>query len=164
MTVHLLEAFNPIVGRTAFVGLFLPEPWRLSRAVVTPDVQTTVREGERQWVASGETRHILFHGVRRTERADLVVRVTPGAARRPLASRTGAEGGSLTVGGHAGEFQLGRRRDGWFASRTLPLVRVRHYCPRTRRTVLLEVCGELPPEELRALLGAFQRMECHSGA
>jgi len=162
VTVHLLEAFNPIVGRTAFVGLFLPEPWRLSRAVVTPDVQTTVREGERQWVASGETRHVLFHGVRR-ERADLMVRITPGAARRPLAISAGTEGGVLTVGGHAGEFRLGRRREGWLTSRTVPVVRVRHYCPRTRRTVLLEVCGELPAEELRALLGVFQRVECHGG-
>ncbi|MDQ7849381.1 MAG: hypothetical protein QN152_01090 [Armatimonadota bacterium] len=163
MTMHLLEAFNPIVGRTAFVGLFLPEPWRLSRAVVTPDVQTTVREGEQQWVASGETRHVLVHGVRRTERADLMVRVTPGAARRPLASRVGAESGALTVGGHPGEFHLGRRRDGWFTARMVPVVRVRTYCPRTRRTVLLEVTGQLPPEELRALLDAFQRIACHSG-
>ena len=99
-----------LVGVTGFVGIDLPPPWRITKAIVTPEVQTTVREGPRHWVAAGETRHVVFDPGRRV-RTDLLVQVAPGVPRgpfTPLAER--AAGGAILIHGHRGEYQLGRRR------------------------------------------------------
>ncbi len=150
-----------IVGPTGFVGLALPTPWRITRATVTPEVHTTIREGDRHWVASGETRHVVFERSRRF-RAELVVRVAPGEIRRPMAPLAeAAENGAITVGGHPGRYQLGRRREGLWPRRLVPTVCVRHYCDRTRRTILLEVSGAVGIAELRLLLDAVGDLECH---
>jgi len=161
MATQTLEAVNPIVGRTQFIGLSLPPAWRITRATVMPDVATTVRQGERQWVAAGETRHVVFDGARRI-RLDMVVQVKPGASRRPLPrlAETVANG-PIAVGGHPGVFQLGRRREGVLSRRLVPTLRVRHYCDRTQRTILLELSGSVLVEEFRALLEAMRSVECH---
>jgi len=129
--------------------------------MVTPDVHTTIRDGDRQWVASGETRHVVFEQSRRFH-ADLIVRVAPGEIRRPLARLAEiVENGTIIVGGHPGVFQLGRRREGILARRLVPTVRVRHYCDRTRRTIQMEVSGVVAVEELRRVLDALGNLECH---
>lgn len=161
MPTSVLEAFNPIVGRTEFVGVSLPDPWRLTRATVTPEVATTVRQGDRQWVAAGESRHVVFDRQRRL-RMDLVVRVTSGPPRRPLVPLAeGLANGPLAVGGHAGTYQVGRRREGLLPRRLVPTLRVRHYCEHTRRTLLLELSGAPVLEEFRTLLDALTSLECH---
>lgn len=149
-----------LVGPVGFVGLAVPPPWQVTKASVTPEVHTTVRESGRQWVASGETRHVVFDPGRRL-RIDLVVRVMPRAPRRtlpPLADQTAA--GAIVVAGHPGEFLLGRRRDGWLSPRLVPTLRVRHRCDRTGRTILIELSGAAV-EDLRALLAAVGGLECH---
>jgi len=156
-----LEAFNPITGPVVFVTLALPEPWRITRATVTPDVQTTIRQGDRQWVASGETRHVVFDRARRL-RGELVVRITSGRPRRmsaPLAEAAAA--GSMTAGGHVAQFQYGRRREGIVFRRLVPAGRVQHYCDQTKRTILVELSGSLDEGELRALVDSLGDLECH---
>jgi len=127
-----------------------------------PEVHTTVREGERHWVASGETRHVVFDPGRRL-RADLVVTVAPGRpTRRPL--RPLAEvvaGGPVEIGGHPGEFRLGLRRAGWLRHRMVATLRMRHYCPATQRLIAVELSGAVSMEDLRRLLEALGHLRCH---
>jgi hypothetical protein len=146
------------------VGLDLPGLWRITKALVTPEVQTTIREGERQWVAAGETRHVVFDPSRRVH-ADLVVRAIPSAPRRPLRTfEEQAAAGIVTVAGHAGEFQIGRRRSGWLSRRLVSGLQMRHYCDRTQRTILVDLSGAVALDDLRALLEALGRLECHGPA
>lgn len=161
MPRQFLEAFNVLLGQIGFVALTLPSPWRITRATVTPEVNTTVREGERQWVASGETRHVVLEQSRNL-RAHLLVRVAPGKARRPLSRLNEAvEDGTITIGGHPGVFQIGRRREGILPRRLVPTAQVRHYCDRTRRTILMDVSGAVAVEDLRRLVEALGGLECH---
>ncbi|MDR7543060.1 MAG: hypothetical protein QN120_02275 [Armatimonadota bacterium] len=151
-----------LVGASGFVSVPLPPPWRLSRATVMPEVHTTVREGDRYWVASGETRHVVFDPERRV-RADLVVTVAPGRpARRPLRPLAEATaGGPVEIGGHPGEYRLGRRRDGWLRRRTVAALRMRHYCPQTQRLIAVELSGAVSMDDLRTLLEALGHLRCH---
>lgn len=153
-----------MVGTIEFVGLDLPDPWRITRALVTPEVQTTVRKDERQWVAAGETRHVVFDPSRRVH-TDLVIRIMPSAPRRSLTGFVEqAAAGVVTVGGHPGEFQIGRRRSGWLSRRLISALRVRHYCDRTERTILIDLSGDVAVDDLRVLLEALGHLECHGSA
>lgn len=160
--MHRLAARNPIVGETDFLSLPLPPPWRITRAVVTPEVRTTVRGGARIWVVSGETRHIVFDAARGLG-LDLAVRVSHGpAAHLPAGARQVLEEGSAICSGHDARYRIVRRARGFLLRGEEHALLVAFGYPATDRGIVIEVAGRCEPGELAAFLRAMPALECHS--
>jgi hypothetical protein len=159
-SLHRLAARNVVVGDTEFLSLPLPPPWRLTRAVVTPEVRTTVRTQSRTWVVSGETRHVVFDRARNLG-LDLVVRVSHGAPRMPRAAREVLDEGLATCSGHAARYRIVRRGRGLFVRGEERALLVAFACPVTDRGVLVEIAGQCGAEDLRAFLRVLPEVECH---
>lgn len=158
--LHRLAAKNVVVGETDFLSLPLPAPWRVTRAVVTPEVATTLRTESRIWVASGETRHVIFDR-ERNRGLDLVVRVCQGAPRRLGRGRQVLEEGVALVGGHDARYRIIRRRRGLFMRGNEEALLVAFTCSGTARGVAVEIAGESTVDELREFLRALASVECH---
>jgi hypothetical protein len=159
-SLHRLAARNVVVGDTEFLSLPLPPPWRLTRAVVTPEVRTTVRVESRIWVVSGETRHVVFDRARNLG-LDLVVRVSHGAPRLPRGARQVLEEGLATCSGHEARYRIVRRGRGLFARGEEQALLVAFACPVTGRSVLVEIAGQCGAGDLRAFLRVLPEVECH---
>lgn len=159
-SLHRLAARNVVVGDTEFLSLPLPAPWGLTRAVVTPEVRTTVRTRSRIWVVSGETRHVVFDRGRNLG-LDLVVRISHGAPRMPRAARQVLDEGLATCNGHEARYRIVRRGRGLFLRGEEQALLVAFACPVTTRGVLVEIAGQCGAEDLRAFLHVLPEVECH---
>lgn len=159
-TRHRLAARNLVVGETDFLDLPIPAPWGITRAVVTPEVRTTVRAGERTWVVSGETRHIVFDRERHLG-LDLVVRVTYGTSRLPRRAAEIFEAGQVVCNGHGAQYRIVRRRRSVLARGEEQALQVAFGCPQTQRGLLIEVAGACTVEDLQGFLGALEDVACH---
>jgi len=163
-SLHRLAARNVVVGETEFLSVPLPLPWRLTRAVVTPEVRTTRRAGERVWVASGETRHVVFDRARNLG-LELVVRiVTPPWRVSPIPRRKVRqvlEEGLTTCNGHEARYQIAQRRRGFLMRGEEQVLVVAFACPATDRGILVEIAGQCMASELREFLRVMSELECH---
>ncbi len=154
-SLHRLAARNVVVGETEFLSVPLPLPWRLTRAVVTPEVRTTRRAGERVWVASGETRHVVFDRARNLG-LELVVRiVTPPWRVSPLPRRR------IRQVLDEGRYQIVQRRRGFLMRGEEQALVVAFACPATGRGILVEIAGQCMAGELREFLRVMSELECH---
>lgn len=160
LSLHRLAANNVVVGLTDFLSLPLPAPWRVTRAVVTPEVATTMRKESRIWVASGETRHVVFDR-ERNRGLELVVRISQGVPRLLGRSRLVLEEGLALVGGHEARYQIIRRGRGLFLRGDEEALLVSFSCPVTARGVAVEIAGASTVDELRGFLRAMVGVECH---
>jgi hypothetical protein len=158
--LHRLAAKNVVVGQTDFLSLPLPAPWRITRAVVTPEVATTMRTESRIWVASGETRHVIFDR-EKNRGLDLAVRISQGAPRLRGQGRQVLEEGLAVVGGHEARYRIIRRRRGLFMRGDEEALLVAFTCSVTARGVAVEIAGGSTVDELREFLRALAGVECH---
>jgi hypothetical protein len=158
--LHRLAATNVVVGQTDFLSLPLPAPWRITRAVVTPEVATTVRTESRIWVASGETRHVIFDR-QKNRGLDLAVRISQSAPRLRGRGRQVLEEGLTLVGGHEARYRIIRRRRGVFMRGDEEALLVAFACSTTARSVTVEIAGASMIDELLEFLRAFADVECH---
>ncbi len=159
-SLHLLAASNIIVGRTEFLVLPLPAPWRITRAVVTPEVRTTIRAGERMWVASGETRHVIFDRARNVGLA-LTVRATYGIPRLPRRARQLLDEGQAILSGHPARYRIILRGRGFLVRGDERALYVAFSCPETWRGLMIELSGACTLGELQTFLRALSDLECH---
>lgn len=159
-TLHRLAANNVVVGVTDFLSLPLPAPWRVTRAVVTPEVATTLRTDSRIWVASGETRHVVFDRAQ-NRGLDLVVRISQGVPRLARRGRRVLDEGRVVVGGHEADYRIVQRGRGLFVRGDEEAMLVAFACPVTSRGVAVEIAGASTVEELRTFLRAMTGVECH---
>jgi len=158
--LHRLAASNIVVGHTDFLFLPLPPPWRITRAVVTPEVRTTVRSGARTWVASGETRHVVFDRDRNVG-LELVVRIGTGPPRLPRRVRELLDEGGAFCNGHEARYRIVRRGRGFLMRGEEQILAVAFRCPVTQRGVAVEIGGACAEGELRRFLAAMAGLECH---
>ena len=158
--LHHLAANNVVVGVTDFLSLPLPAPWRVTRAVVTPEVATTLRTDSRVWVASGETRHVIFDRAQ-NRGLDLVVRISQGLPRFVHRGRVVLDEGRAVIGGHEAHYRIIRRGRGLFVRGDEEALLVAFACPATSRGVSVEIAGASTLEELRTFLRAMTGVECH---
>lgn len=159
-SLHRLAASNVIVGHTDFLSLPLPAPWRVTRAVVTPEVRTTTRTESRTWVVSGETRHVVFDRARNVG-LELTVRATYGAPRLPQRARQILDDGHAVCNGHAATYRIVRRGRGFLMRGEEQALLVAFVCPETSRGLFIEISGTCTMNELQAFLRAMVHLECH---
>jgi hypothetical protein len=159
-SLHRLAAHNVVAGLTEFLSLPLPPPWRVTRAVVTPEVGTTMRTESRLWVASGETRHVVFDR-EKNRGLDLVVRISQGAPRLRGPGRQVLDEGLALAGGHEARYRIVRRGRGLFMRGDEEALLVAFTCPVTARGVAIEISGAATVDELREFLRAMPGVECH---
>lgn len=157
---HRLAARNLVVGETDFLDLRVPAPWRITRAVVTPEVRTTIRVGSRTWVVSGETRHVVFDRDRRVG-LDLVVRAFYKTSRLPSRALEVVKSGHAVCNGHGADYRIVRRRRGFLVRGEERALQVAFGCPPTGRGLLIEVSGSCSVDDLRGFLRALEDVECH---
>jgi hypothetical protein len=158
--LHRLAARNVVVGHTDFLSLPLPLPWRITPAVVTPEVQTTLRAAARTWVASGETRHVVFDRARNLGLA-LVVRIGTGSPRLPRRAREVLDEGWALCNGHEARYRIVRRGRGFLMPGDEQILAVAFRCPVTQRGVAIEIGGACAEGDLRLFLAAMAGLECH---
>ncbi len=148
-----------MVGDTDFLALPLPQPWRVTKAVVTPEVKTTTRVGPRVWVVSGETRHVVFDRARNIG-LELVVRISYGSPRFPRARQVLDEGRAM-CNGHEGTYRILRRGRGFLMRGEELVLIVAFTCPPTERGVRIDIAGDCMVGELHTFLRALADLECH---
>src|SRR2546422_118530 len=158
--LHRLAARNVVGGHTDFLSLPLPPPWRITPAVVTPEVQTTLRAAARTWVASGETRHVVFDRERNLGLA-LVVRIGTGSPRLPRRAREVLDEGWAFCNGHEARYRIVRRGRGFLMRGDEQVLAVAFRCPVTQRGVAIEIGGVCAEGDLRLFLAAMPGLECH---
>jgi hypothetical protein len=156
---HWLAARNLVVGDTDFLALSLPQPWRVTKALVTPEVRTTTRVGARLWVASGETRHVVFDRARNVG-LELVVHISSGTQRFPRARQV-LDDGRAVCSGHEGAYRIVRRGRGFLMRGEELALFVVFLCPPTSRGLRIEIAGDCTIGELHTFLRALADLECH---
>ncbi len=146
-----IKAVNQLFGTVRFLSLKIPEDATVMATIYGSDVTSYRREGDEAYVIFGESYHVIASP---NYALDMKVVIRPG--RRDLKPRMKVEeDGPIEIGGHLGQYFLGR---GFLMDKKRRIVTV-HYCDQTDRTIQLSFKGAGDIDLLRFLRGL--EVVCH---
>jgi len=158
---HVIAAKNILFGMGYFIILPLPQGWVITRSYLEPDIHSTVRREDIDWIEAGQTDQIVFHPIRRIS-LDLMIQIKRG--KHDGLDLKGVQVSSQlsgTVGGHPATSCWGEIQEGLFRKKTRKTLRVRFFCPELQHTLFLHFTGTCQETDLREIYDSLAGLECH---
>jgi hypothetical protein len=158
---HIIAAKNILFGTGYFVILPLPPGWAITRSYLEPDIHSTVRRENINWVEAGQTDQIIFNPIKRVA-LDLMIRIKRGKHDSlDLKDVQISSQGSATVGGHSASYCMGEVRQGFIKKKSVKTLRFCFYCPELQHTLFLHFTGQSQEADLKEIYESSLLLECH---
>ena len=159
--LHEISVDNLVFGRAWFLGLPISPDWEWRRGFSLPEVDATIKRGNRNCVVSGRAWYAL-HDTERGYGCELTIDVRPNAQAGGWQRWSrGMEASSLEIRGHQADVARGTARRGLIRPVELQLLRLQIPCQHTERLVRVEFLGNPPPELMDEILADLSLLRCH---
>ncbi len=156
---HQIMASNFLIGIAHFLEVRLPERWRLATGRSLPEVNRTQTMGESIWVVDGHCTYVMYDESA-LKAYELQIRAYEGKGRNRLTpDMTFMK--DITVGGHQGRVDRGQVYQGLFRRKSMPMVSVGFSCPYTKRSINVDLRGQMEGEDLDTFLESLRDLVCH---
>ncbi|HET9014415.1 MAG TPA: hypothetical protein VFN57_02390 [Thermomicrobiaceae bacterium] len=158
---HDVSVRNFIFGDVWLLTLPMGRAWEWRRGPSLPEVDSTVRRGNRMCAASGRAWYAL-HDRDSGYDCELTIDIRPGAETGGWERWTrGLETSAATIGSHDGRVARGRTHRGLIRRVELQLLRAEVGCPLTERLVRVEFVGNARDEIMDQLQAGLAHLRCH---
>jgi len=158
---HIIAARNILFGTGYFLILPLPQGWAITQSYLEPDIHSTVRREDIDWVEAGQTDQIVFHPVKKVA-LDLMIQIKRG--QHDNLDTKGLQifaQGKEVIGGHPAVYCLGEGQQGFIKKKAVKTLRFCFYCPELNHTVFLYFTGKCHDADLREIFAFSRLLECH---
>ena len=158
---HEISVRNFVFGEVWFLTLPMGTSWEWRRGPSLPEVDSTVRRGNRLCVVSGRAWYAL-HDREAGYACELTIDIRPGAGSGGWERWTrGMNVSGGAIDGHEGRVARGRTRRGLVRPVELQLLRAEVGCHYTERLVRVEFVGNASDAVMDRIQSGLAQLRCH---